>query len=153
MHTLTVLNSNNSKLSKGFQGLTKDFYQKLSFLDFHIHCQVQGTHNVNNTSTIINTGTCRNIMIETRKWGASFLSCIFEQEPNNFYCNFSIEFLPFLKWSTKYLHFLDKCGIWLREAGALVPAQRGARVEEVDSEIRVVTFNGLADVLEKYTRG
>lgn len=80
MHTLTVLNSNNSKLSKGFQDLTKDFYQKLSsFLDFHIHCQVQGTHNVNNTSTIINTGTCRNIMIEIRKWGASFLSCIFEQ--------------------------------------------------------------------------
>lgn len=80
MHTSTVLNSNNSKLSKGFQGLTKDFYPKLSsFLDFHIHCQVQGTHNVNNTSTIINTGTCRNIMIEIRKCGASFLSCIFEQ--------------------------------------------------------------------------
>ena len=47
----------------------------------------------------------------------------------------------------EFLHFLDKCGIRLGEAGALVSTQRRAGVKEVDSEVSVVPFYRLADVL------
>ena len=49
----------------------------------------------------------------------------------------------------EFLHFLDKCGIRLGEAGALVSTQRRAGVKEVDSEVSVVPFYRLADVLIK----
>lgn len=52
------------------------------------------------------------------------------------------------------LHFLNKSGIRLWIHSAFVATHCGARMEEIDTQIGVVTFDGLRNVLDgRYVKG
>lgn len=46
------------------------------------------------------------------------------------------------------LHFFEECGFRIGESGRFSPAHGGARVEKVDAQVRVISFDALADVLD-----
>ena len=45
------------------------------------------------------------------------------------------------------LHFLDKCGVRIGEDNAVYSSHGAPRIEEVDSEVCIVTLLTLTDVL------
>lgn len=46
------------------------------------------------------------------------------------------------------LHFFDKCSIRSGEGGSIASCHCGSRMEKVDSQISVVSFHALRDVLD-----